>query len=280
MAPNHSRAPCASTWRPALLALGLGLLAACAAATTRTAEDGAKVEEPAALSFPYAVEPGVDFPDFRAVAEGNAGIYVRVRVIAEETAAARSEAASQPSSVLNFASGFIVDARGYVVTAAHIANSTAFKAEVVTLDGRRFSGRIVAVERAHELALIKIDPYPGMMAARFADSSTLAAGEPALAIGTPKHHGGIVSVGRILDPRLARRIQYNDYGYDDAIALAMSIDTGHSGGPVLDREGRVIGMIASFLLGEGGSKAKPRPPVGLAVPANDIAAFLKRQTGG
>ncbi len=263
--------------RAAALALALGLLGGCA--SPQATPDGARVERPAALSFPYAPAPGVDFPDYRAVAEQNAGIYVRVRVIAEEAAGARSEAASEPSNVLNFASGFIADARGYVVTAAHIANATRFRAEVVTLDGRRYEGRIVAVERARELALIKIAPFPGMAAARFADSSKLAAGEPALAIGTPKHHGGIVSVGRILEPRLARRIQYNDYGYDNAIALAMPIETGHSGGPVLDREGRVIGMIASFLLGEGGSKAKPEPPVGLAIPSNDIVAFLKRQTG-
>jgi len=259
-------------------ALALFGLGACAGPSA--APEGSLVEQPAALSYPAPPEPGTDFPDFRAVAERNAGIYVRVRILAEdETPVPRSELSSAPSNVLNFASGFIADARGYVVTAAHIANSTKFKAEVITLDGRRFSGRVVAVERQRELALIKINPFPGMQAARFADSARLTAGEAALAIGTPKHHGGIVSVGRIIDPRLARRIQYNDYGYDNAIALAMPIEPGHSGGPVLDREGRVIGMIASFLLGQSGSKAAPQPRVGLAVPSDDIVAFMKSTIG-
>lgn len=259
----------------ALLAATLG---ACAG--PRAVPDGAKVEPAATLSYPAPPPPGLDFPDYRAVAEAAAGIYVRVRIVAADEPVPTSERGSAPSNVLNFASGFIADARGYVVTAAHIANATTFKAEVITLDGRRFAGRVVAVERERELALIKIAPFPGIQAARFADSARLAAGQPALAIGTPGHHGGIVSVGTILDPRLARRVRYNDYGYDNAVALAMPIEPGHSGGPILDREGRVIGMIASFLLGEAGSKARPAPPIGLGVPSNDIVAFLKAHIGG
>ena len=252
----------------AILGLALLILAACAAPAP--SPDGARVETPAALTFTDPPGPGLDFPDYRAVAEASAGIYVRVRIVAEE------ERGGGPSNVLNFASGFIADGRGYVVTAAHIANATKFKAEVITLDGRRYHGRVVAVERGRELGLIKINPFPDMPVARFADSAELSAGEPALAIGTPAHHGGIVSVGRIIEPRLARRIHYNDYGYDNAIALAMAVEPGHSGGPLVDGRGRVIGMIASFLLGKGGSNA---PHVALAVPSNDIAAFLKAHEG-
>jgi S1-C subfamily serine protease len=264
----------------ALAALVAALAALGACAGPAAVPDGAVVEQPAALSYPSPPEPGTDFPDYRAVAERGAGIYVRVRILDEnEAPVARSELSSAPSNVLNFASGFIADPRGYVVTAAHIANATKFKAEVITLDGRRFAGRVIAVARERELALIKIAPFPGMQAARFADSDRLTAGAAALAIGTPGHHGGIVSVGHVIDPHLARRIHYNDYGYDNAIALAMPIVPGHSGGPVLDREGRVIGMIASFLLGESGSKAAPQPRVGLAVPSNDIVAFMKSTIG-
>jgi len=256
----------------------LALLAACAA--PQSVADGARVEQPATLSYPWPPEPGTDFPDYREVAEKAAGIYVRVRVLEESgKPVPRSEAANSPTNVLNFASGFIADARGYVVTAAHIANATKFTAEVITLDGRRFAGRIVAVERERELALIKIAPFPGMQAARFADSDRLFAGEAALVIGTPGHHGGIVAVGHVVEPRLQHRIHYNDYGYDNAIELAMPIEPGHSGGPILDREGRVIGMIASFLLGPSGSKAGPAPRVGLGVPANDIVAFLRSRAG-
>lgn len=250
-------------YRPAAL---LAFLALAACAGPAIPPDGTRVEPPASLSFPYPVGKGVDFPNYRAVAEHNAGIYVRVRVYSDAPEDVGTEPGSQAASTaLSYASGIIADARGYVVTAAHVANSTRFKAEVMTLDGRRFQGRVVAVERGHELGLIKIIPFPGMPVARFADGGTLAQGEPALAIGTPKHHGGVVSVGVVLRPRFEARIHYADYGYDNAIALAMRIESGNSGGPVLDRNGRVIGMIASNYSAD----------IGLAVPASDIVAFLR-----
>jgi S1-C subfamily serine protease len=166
--------------------LALSVLAACGAHAP--SPDGARVETPATLTFPDAPEPGLEIPDYRAIAETSAGIYVRVRIVAEE------ERGGGPSNVLNFASGSIADGRSHIVTAAHIANATKFKAEVITLDGRRYRGRVVVVERGRELGLIKINPFPDMPVARFADSAELSAGEPALAIGTPAHHGGIVSV--------------------------------------------------------------------------------------
>ena len=266
--------------RAALLALVLGL-GACSG--VRPPAEGARVEEPVGLSYPYPIEKGLDFPDYRAVAERSAGIYVRVRIVSGEPADAGGERGrGLPSNVLRDDSGFIADPRGYVVTAAHIALSTDFRAEVITLDGRRYSGRVVAVERQRELALIKIDPFPGMTAARLADSSQLATGEPALAIGMQarsRHLAGVVSVGKVIEPRRAQRVRYNDFGYDNAIALSMEVEAGHSGGPLLDAQGRVIGMVASFVLGEVGSKPYVSPRIALAVPSNDIQAFIAAHAG-
>ena len=266
----------------ALLALAPLCLFGCAG--PREAADGARVEPPAGLSYPYPVEKGLDFPNYREVAERNAGIYVRVRIVSEEPEdIGREHGSGLPSNVLRYDSGFIADPRGYVVTAAHIAVSTKFKAEVITLDGRRFTGRVVAVERQRELALIKIKSFAGMMAARFADSARLTTGEPALAIGMlapVRHLAGVVSVGKVMEPRRAERVSYNDFGYDHAIALAMEVEPGHSGGPILDSQGRVIGMVASFVLGEVGSKPYVSPHIALAVPSNDILAFLSAHIGG
>lgn len=255
----------------------VALLASCAAPLAPS--DGARVEPPASLAYPYPVARDVDFPDYRAVAEREAGIYVRVRVLSEEKAEVGGERGSAPSNVVSFASGIIVDPRGYVVTAAHIALSTKFEAEVITLDGRRFYGSVVAVERGRELGLIKIHPFPGMEVAQFRDSDTLAAGEAALAIGTPNHHGGIVTVGKILEPRSKTRIGYNDFGYDNAIILSMEVQPGHSGGPILDPQGRLIGMVASYALGKVGSRPYVSPRIAFGVPSNDILAFLHAHAG-
>jgi S1-C subfamily serine protease len=262
----------------ALLTLLFGL-GACS--PPQAPAEGARVEESATLSYPYPIEKGLDFPDYRSVAERNAGAYVRVRIVSEEPEdVGRERGAGPASNVVSYASGVIADPRGYVVTAAHIALATKFKAEVITLDGRRFTGRVVSVERQRELALIKINPFAGMVAASFADSSKLTAGEPALAIGTPGHHAGVVSVGKVIETRRAVRVSYNDFGYDNAIALAMDVDAGHSGGPIFDPEGRVIGMVASCMLGEYGSRRScVLSHIALAVPSNDILVFVNSHIG-
>jgi len=243
-------------------------LSACDEPTTKP--DGAKTEPAVTLAYPYPVPQGVAFADYREVAERNAWVYVRVRVYSDAPEDVGTERGAPPASTaLSFASGIIADRRGYVVTAAHVANSTKYKAEVILLDGRRYLGRVVAVERSRELGLIKIEPFDGMQVAHFADGEELPTGEPALTIGTPAHHGGIVIVGTVLR-HLKTRISYNDYGYDNAIALAMRIESGDSGGPVLDRNGQVVGMIASNYSAD----------IGLAVPSEDIRSFIRAHTGG
>jgi S1-C subfamily serine protease len=253
--------------------LAASLLAGLAACAAPPPPDGAVAEPAAVLTYPYAVPKGVDFPDYPLVAASNAGIYVRLRVFTDEKDVGLGREA-QVNNVLSFASGTIIDPRGYVVTAAHIALSTKNKAYVITTDGRRFLGQVVAVERQKELALIKFTPFPEMAVARFADSNALKAGALALAIGTPAHKPGVVTVGKVIEPHLDQRMAYNDFAYDSPIELAMEIDPGLSGGPVLDREGRLIGMVVGYAMGASGSHAPPRPLIGLAIPSNDIRAFL------
>ena len=247
-------------------------LAACA--SSEPAADGAPLEPAAILTYPYAIPAGVNFPDYQQVAERNAGVYVRLRIFTDEKGVSMTRPSEAGSNVLSFASGTIVDPRGYVVTAAHIGLSTKFKAHVITMDGRRFLGQVVAVERQKELALIKFTPFADMAVAQFADSNALRPGAVALAIGTPAHKPGVVSVGKVMEPHLDQRMAYNDFAYESPIELAMEVDPGLSGGPVLDREGRFIGMIVGYALGASGSKAPPRPLIGLAIPSNDIRAFL------
>ena len=251
----------------ALASLALVALAGCAGPATQP--DGTQIEAPATLAFPYPPPKGLDFPDYRQVAERDAGIYVRVRVYSDRPEDLdASPGGGTATANLSYASGIIADAQGDVVTAAHVANSTRYEAEVIALDGRRYQGRVVAVERAHELGLVRIRPFPGMEHARFALDPP-PEGAPVLAIGTPAHHGGIVSVGFVLRPRLDVRVHYADYGYDDAIAVGMRIVSGNSGGPLIAQDGRVVGMIASnYSTG-----------IGLAVPARAIVAFLDAHRG-
>lgn len=251
--------------KPALLAgLILAALAGCAAPP----EAG-----PIRLSYAEAEARGPALAGYRRLAQAVAGAYVRVVVYG----ATEDEGMARVAAV-NGASGTIVDPRGYVVTAAHVAQHTRFHARVTTMDGRIRDGTILRVDPLRELALLKIEPFAGMGFARIGDCR-LRAGQPVLAIGSPDNRRGVVLLGRIAKPRRAARIDYGDFGFDDAVELEMAVEPGHSGGPLFDAEGRLVGIIAGFGLGDTRSVPYVSTRVGYAVPAAAIASYLAQLIG-
>jgi len=203
----------------------------------------------------------------RELAERLAEAFVSVVILANVEADGEIS-----SGVVSGASGTIVDPCGFVVTAAHIARSTTFGARVTTLDGVARTAEIVDVAPGRELALLRIEPFAGMVVASPMQIARVSSA--VLSIGAPNNRPGTVTFGNVVDPQRAIRIQYGDYGFDDAIVLRMDVAPGHSGGPVFDNRGRLIGMIASFGLGD--TRRAPYVPTGIAyaVPASAIARYL------
>ena len=200
-------------------------------------------------------------------------------LILADTAAADTLSGEPESGTVSGASGTVVDPAGYVVTAAHIALGTRYRAEITTVDGRVYPARIVDVDPSRELALLRIEAPPRLAAPRFADPSRLRVGDRVLAIGTPINKKGVVSVGAVARTRYPRRIQYGRYGYDDAIVLRMAVEPGHSGGPVFNMRGELIGIIGSFALPKPGRRSGPPPERAFAIPASAIAAYLDEVIG-
>ncbi len=225
---------------------------------------------PIALSYPYLTVEEAKRSGFRELAERVAGSYVRV-VIREVDDGAGDE---RPG-IVSSASGSLVDARGYVVTAAHIAKDRRLAATVITRDGVSRAARILRIDPRRELALLKLDPFAGLCAVRFADGRALRRGDFALAIGSPRLSGGVVSLGTIRAPRLAERLQYGRWGFENAIEISMEVRSGHSGGPVFNRLGEFIGMVAGYELGDTSRPRYVSPRIAYAVPAADVAAFLE-----
>ena len=242
--------------RQSVLVLAL-VIAGCA---------GPPPPRPVTLTYPYGIEDSARFEGHERLAQRIAGSYVRDLVYADS--------AEEGIAIVNGASGAIVDARGYVVTPAHIAKNMRFKARVTTMDGRQRPATIVHIAPGRELALLKIDPFPGMQVARLADAQDVRAGRRVVSIGTPNNRKGVVAFGIVLNPRRGRRIDYGEYGYDDAIELRMEVEPGHSGGPVFDTEGRLIGIVASFGLGDTQRVPYVSTMIAYAVPAAAIAAYL------
>jgi len=235
-----------------------------------------KAKEHTTLSYWDEDRGEAIFEDYREVANKAAESYVRVRILAADTASTPRGSDGAPTNVINFASGFIADEEGHVITAAHIALSTDNLAEVIVWDGRTIPARILKVDPLREMAVLRIEPFPGMKPVEFADSDDLEENEPAFAIGTPDNKPGVVSLGTIKSPKLVERIVYDPYGFDNGIELNMNVEPGHSGGPVFNKDGELIGMIAGFELGNPSQPATAfEPPrLAFAVPSNDIEDFI------
>jgi regulator of sirC expression with transglutaminase-like and TPR domain len=155
--------------------------------------------------------------------------------------------------------GFVVSADGLIATNLHVLGEGR-PIEVQTPDGKRHPVTAVhAFDRSLDLALVRIETK-GLPALELGDSDTLRDGQAVVALGHPRglEHSvvsGVVS-GR---PKVEGR---------PMIQLAMPIEQGNSGGPVLDLQGRVRGVVTL--------KAQVTPNLGFAMPVNTLKTLLKR----
>lgn len=222
------------------------------------------------------------FAGHEALARKVAGSYVRVVVLAPSAPGAGTEDQGGGDqggmAPVASASGVVIDRRGYVLTAAHIARDTAFTAEVTLPDGSLHPARILDVDPDHELALLRTAPLPDAEAATLAPPGSLHEGDPVLAIGTPGDVPGVVSLGMVVSPRWPGRVTYGDgrFGFDDGVKLSIDVEPGNSGGPGFDWEGRLIGILAGFVLGEESDVNYIPPRLAYLVPADGIRRYLAR----
>ena len=160
-------------------------------------------------------------------------------------------------------SGSIIDKRGYIITNHHVIQN-AHKVYVNLADGSQFEGTVVGVDPENDLAVLKFDPPAGMalQTINYGDSSKLKVGQKVLAIGNPFALERTLTVGIVSG--LGRPIQTSrNRIIRDMIQTDASINPGNSGGPLLDTQGRMIGVNTMIYSPSGGSVG-----IGFAVPAN------------
>ncbi len=167
-------------------------------------------------------------------------------------------------------SGFIISEDGYIVTNHHVIED-ADEITITLNDQRQFSAEIIGSDQRSDLALIKIDAE-GLPTVPFGDVEDVKVGQWVLAIGSPfnlSHSvaAGIVSfVGRSLPPQITGQGNYVSF-----IQTDVAINPGHSGGPLFNLAGEVIGVNSQIYSNSGGS-------IGLsfAIPV-DIASSVINQ---
>lgn len=166
-------------------------------------------------------------------------------------------------------SGFVYDLDGHIVTNNHVvANSRTI---IVTFaDDTRAVARLVGADRDSDLAVVKVDSLPAFVTpVQLGDSSLVAVGEQAIAIGNPfgfNHTltaGIISSLGRVVPQ------DNSDYSIPDVIQTDAPINPGNSGGPLLNVRGEVIG-VNSLIYSESGINSG----VGFAIPVNTVKRIV------
>lgn len=162
-----------------------------------------------------------------------------------------------PRSALG--SGFFISADGFAVTNNHVIEG-ASEIEVLVEDDRRLPAELIGTDPATDIALLKVDTQgEDLPFVEWGASRDLEIGEWVVAIGNPFGLGGTVTSGIVS----AQSRDINSGPYDDFIQTDAAINSGNSGGPLFDAEGRVIGVNTAIFSPSGGNVG-----IGFAVPAH------------
>jgi S1-C subfamily serine protease len=174
-------------------------------------------------------------------------------------------------------SGFVVDEDGNIVTNAHVVEGADSVEVSFSENGEAVEAEVKGIDTSSDVAVLKVDPskVPNLTPLPLGDSSKLAVGDPVIAIGNPFGYSRTVTTGIVSG--LQRQIQApNGFTIPDAVQTDASINPGNSGGPLLDANGRVIGINSQIQTGGGNGSVG----IGFAVSINTVKDLLPKLKAG
>src|SRR5881296_1987718 len=161
-------------------------------------------------------------------------------------------------------SGVLVDPKGYILTNNHVIEN----AQDITVrlsDGRKFTAKLVGRDPKTDLAVLKVEAPSPLPAAELGDSDHLRVGQWAIAIGNPFGLDRTVTVG-IISATARNRVGVATY--ENFIQTDASINPGNSGGPLLNLDGKVIGINTAIVAAGQG--------IGFSIPINQAKEVMRQ----
>lgn len=172
-------------------------------------------------------------------------------------------------------SGFIVSKDGQILTNNHVVEG-ADKITVTLADGKTYEAQVLGKDPTFDLAVIKIKPETDLAVLELGDSEGIEVGEWVVAIGNPFGFEHTVTVGVISAKN--RSIHAQDINFDGFLQTDAAINPGNSGGPLLDMDGKVVGINTAIVPYAQG--------LGFAIPVdmakqimNDLVTYGKVKRG-
>jgi len=164
-------------------------------------------------------------------------------------------------------SGFVYDGDGHIVTNAHVVEG-ASSVSVKFWNGKSYTAQVVGIDASTDLAVLKVNaPVSEVFPLSLGDSTKLVVGDPVVAIGSPFGLEGTVTSG-IVSALHREMTSPNQFAIDNSIQTDAAINHGNSGGPLLNSQGKVIGVTSQIESNSGGNEG-----VGFAIPSSTVRSI-------
>lgn len=162
--------------------------------------------------------------------------------------------------------------KGYIVTNNHVISGAA-KVKVILASGKTISAKVVGKDSTSDLAVLSIDSKYVTQTASFGDSNRLQSGQTVIAIGSPEgsEYASTVTQGIISSP--SRTITYNS-NQMTVIQTDAAINSGNSGGALVNSDGQVIGINSMKL--SSSNSGDSVEGMGFAIPSNEVVTIVNQ----
>lgn len=177
----------------------------------------------------------------------------------------------KPKKARSLGSGFIIESSGYIVTNNHvIANADEIFVTLPSNEELEIKAKIIGKDPRTDLALLKITTDKKLTSLNWGDSTKARVGDWIIAIGNPFGLGSTVTSGIISN--IARDVTIGPAQYIEGfLQIDAAVNSGNSGGPLFNSEGKIIGVVNAIATTTGGNIG-----IGFAIPSEIAISTIKQ----